>query len=181
METTTLHAHQEILEQFKLRQIEIEASRFLSEKSECTIIIENKQHFVEWSELLEKTVIAIQQSSSALEAVVDQGKNHEDLLDRLDTALDDLIHLQSEITVSCSHNTDLMEGRYLMDHAVGYYLDQISLHINEYRYLLNQRLFNCHEDTTEKWLALTLPLPIMFKKEVEITAFNCWLSKYEDP
>ncbi len=176
METKTLLIHQKALEQFKLLQVDIEYSRFLSGKSECTLVIVGKQSFTQWSELLQKTLATIQQSSLALDEAIDQDLDHEDLLSELDTAIDELIHLQREITASCAHKTGLMEGRYLLDHAVGYYLDQICLHINEYRYQLNQLVFNCNEDKTEK----PLPLSLVFKKEVEIKAFNRWLSRYED-
>lgn len=176
METERLHIHQNILEQFKLLQVDIEYSRFLSEKSECTLVIESKQCFLQWSELLKKTLFSIEQSSSSLDKAVQQGKNHEDLLSRLDAAIDDLVHLQIEITASCAHETSLMEGRYLLDYAVGSCLDQLSFSINEYRYQLNQLIFNCNkEDSIEE----PLPLSLTFKKEVETEAFLRWLSGYE--
>ena len=176
MDTKTIHAHQEILEQFKEQQVDIEYSRFLSDKSEYTIVIENKQHFVHWSQMLEKTLSTIHQSTFALDKVIEQDKEHEVLLGKLEAAIDELIHLQTEITASCAHKSDLMEGRYLIDHAVGGYLDQLNQHINEYRYQLNQLLFICNEDKTEK----PVSLPLTFKKEVEAKAFDHWLSRYQD-
>ncbi len=173
MDTKRLHIHQNILEQFKLLQVDIEYSRFLSDKSECTLVIENKEYFLQWLKCLEETLITIEESSSCLDKAVKRGKDHEDILSRLDTAIDNLVHLQMEITASCAHETSLMEGRYLLDHAVGSCLDQLSVYINEYRYQLNQLIFNCSlEDTIEE----SLPLSLTFRREVETEAFHRWLN-----
>jgi hypothetical protein len=176
MKSVTIKNYQNVLQQFKLLQVEIDYSRYLTDKTDCTIIVENKQSFAQWAEQLATIVNSIQQSSLILDEAINQDKEHEKILDELDTAIDELIQLHMEIISSCAHKTGLMEGRYLIEHVVGHYLDQVSLHINEFRYQLNRMVFNITgENADEK---TPLPLPLVLNAEVEIAAFNQWIMQY---
>ncbi len=171
MKSEKIQTYQTILEHFKCLQVDIDYSRFLTGKSDCTTIIEDKQSFIDWSKQVETIIATIHSVSLTLHEAVNNDNDYEKPLDALETAVDELINLHTEITASCAHESGLMEGRYLIEHATGQYLDQISLHINEFRYQLNQLLFNCEESPP------TLPnLLLTITEEIEISAFNDWLS-----
>ncbi len=173
MKSKNISIYQTILEHFKCLQVDIDYSRFLTGKSDCTTIIEDKQSFIHWSEKIKTFITIIHKASLTLHEAVEQDNDYNKPLDELENIIEELIHLHTEITASCAHDSDLMEGRYLIEHATGQYLDQISLHINELRYQLNQLIFNCEEDQP------TLPnLLLTITEEIEIHAFNDWLSKY---
>ncbi len=177
MESNTISTYQNILEQFKHLQVDIDYSRYLTNKSNCVIIIDGKQNFTHWCEQLKKNINAIHRTSLDLDDAISQESNHDEPLDQLEIAIDELIQLHTEITESCAHDSDLMEGRYLIEHAIGSYLDQISLHINEFRYQLNQLVFDCDDDCKSQQGKLATPvIPIALTEEIEMKAFMRWLT-----
>ncbi|MEE9303599.1 MAG: hypothetical protein V3U84_07410 [Thiotrichaceae bacterium] len=178
MQSEKLPIYQTILEHFKSLQADIDYSRYLTEKPDCTILIENKNIFVHWLEQTKTIISAIHQESLILHDAVNQDESPQAPLNTLETTIEELIHLHTEITVSCAHESGLMEGRYLIEHATGQYLDQISQHINEFRYQLNQLIFSVNGSHAEQQNTPALPsLLLTITDEIEMDAFNDWLLK----
>ncbi len=178
MDSRKISTYQTILEHFKCLQVDIDYSRYLTAKSDCTILIENKQIFSHWQEQAKTIIAALHQESLTLHDTVDQDKDYKIPLNTLETTIEELIHLHTEITKSCAHQAGLMEGRYLIEHATGKYLDQISQHINEFRYLLNQLIFDYDGSHPQQQNTPRLPhLLLTITDEIEMNAFNDWLCK----
>ncbi len=176
MHTTNLKTYQQLLQQLKHCQSEIDYTRYLDNKKDYRWVIEKHARLQDWHIQLQQNIADIKSHSQALQDAVTQHASHTASLQALEFSIDQLIELHTEIARSYAHQANLMEGRYLILHAAGACLDQISLQINEFRYQLGQYLFACNKQNQTEDIELSVVFTLAV--ETEMAAFQEWSSHF---
>lgn len=177
MQRIDIKTCQNILEQLKHCQSEIDYSRYLSQKKDFQWVIENAARIEAWQQQLLQTTALVEQHSQNLQQSITQNTPPTANRQALELAIDQLIELHTEIAKSYAHQTDLMEGRYLMLNAAGSCLDQVSAQINEFRYQLGNVLFACAAQKPLKTIHVTLAFH--FSIQIELAALQTWFKEQE--
>lgn len=165
--------HQFVLNMLIPLEREIIYARSQKDKPEISFVIENLNQYREWLEQLLNITGNISETSEELDGAIQKGEDESQILENYNTAIEELIELHNDVVVSHAYDSDLMEGRYLLEHITEQRLEQMAAYINEYRHQLNGLLFDCGEEKVTRENELSVVINI--NMDVGIKAFKEWL------